>query len=71
MKRFILLLLIALITLAVLFAWYNPAKLEDVWLWLIGLAGTIIGYARELIALAKKYINNLEKYVSRKQPTEK
>ncbi len=71
MKRFIHLLLIALITLAVLFAWYNPAKLEDAWLWLIGLAGTIIGYAREIIGLIKKHLVNFENYVRNKLPIEK
>lgn len=56
MKHFLILILVALVTLAVLFAWYNPAMLEDVWLWVIGLTGTVIGYAKELIEIVQKQI---------------
>jgi len=60
MKKFILLLMVAFFTLAVLFAYYNPDKLEDIWLWVIGLAGTAIGYAKELFELLKKQIGLLK-----------
>ncbi|MFA6401116.1 MAG: hypothetical protein WCX31_05750 [Salinivirgaceae bacterium] len=56
MKHFTILILVALVTLAVLFAYYNPDKLEDIWLWVIGLAGMAVGYAKELFELLKKQI---------------
>ncbi len=47
---------VALVTLAVLFAIYNPIFLEDSWLWLIGLSGTVIVYVREIINSIKRFI---------------
>ncbi len=66
MRRFITLILIAIVTLSILFAWYNPDKLEDIWLWIVGLAGTVIGYVRELIKWFKSQFKNIESYVQEK-----
>jgi len=54
--RTIILILIAFITLAILFAYYNPDFLEDTWLWLVGLSGTIIVYIREIVKIIKRFI---------------
>lgn len=49
MKHFIILLGVAAITLAVMFALYRPDILEDIWLWAVGLAGPIIGTLQHII----------------------
>ena len=47
MKHFLILLAVALVTLSIVFIIYRPDLVEDVWLWVIGLAGTVIGLAKE------------------------
>lgn len=47
-RNLIILLLVACVTLAVLFAYYNPLKLEEIWIWAVGLLGTAIAYAKEV-----------------------
>ena len=47
MKRFLLLLLIAGITFALVAMYRDPTILNDIWLWLVGLLGTIIQLVRE------------------------
>ena len=54
--RRLILLVVAFITLVILFAIYNPTFLEDSWLWVIGLSGTIIAYVREIINIIKRFI---------------
>jgi hypothetical protein len=46
-KNLIFLLIVAAIALAVLLFIYNPQVLEDVWLWIVGLIGTIIGFVKK------------------------
>jgi hypothetical protein len=60
MKHFIIVFIVAIVTLSIAFAIYRPDLLEDVWLWLIGLAGTIIGFTRELIKKIHKFIKRLD-----------
>jgi len=43
-----------------MFAIYRPELLEDVWLWLIGLAGPIIGFIKEGIKSINKFIKQLD-----------
>lgn len=54
MKHFLIVTVVALITLFIVFAWYRPDILEDMWLWVIGLIGPIIGFAQELIKKIQK-----------------
>lgn len=60
MKHFVILLLVALVTLTVIFALYRPDLLEDIWLWVIGLIGPIIGFIQELIKGLNKFFKRLE-----------
>jgi len=60
MKHFIILLIVAVISLTVVFSIYRPDILEDVWLWIIGLIGPIIGIAKEGIKSISKFIQSLE-----------
>lgn len=49
MKRILLLLLVAVVTFLLIALYKNPEILKDIWLWLLGLAGTIIKFGRDLI----------------------
>ncbi len=60
MKHFIIVLTVALITLSIIFAIYQPNILEDVWLWIIGLIGPIIGFLREIIKSLNKFFKELD-----------
>ncbi len=60
MKHFIIVLTVALITLSIMFAIYQPDILEDIWLWLIGLIGPIIGFLREIIKSLNKFFKELD-----------
>ena len=48
MKRFLALFLIAAIILAIVIFFTNPQLLDKVWLWIIGFAGSIIGFFRNI-----------------------
>ena len=64
MKRFILLILIAIATF-LLFAFFkNPELLNDIWLWLIGLAGLIIKTGKGII----DYIKSIFEKPNQKDP---
>ncbi len=60
MKHFIIVLTVALITLSIMFAIYQPNILEDIWLWAIGLIGPIIGFLREIIKSLNKFFKELD-----------
>ena len=60
MKHFIIVLTVALITLSIMFAIYQPNILEDVWLWIIGLIGPIIGFLWEIIKSLNKFFKELD-----------
>jgi len=55
MKHFLIVLTAGLLTLTAVFIVYRPDLLEEVWLWVIGLAGPVIGTIQELIKSAKKW----------------
>jgi hypothetical protein len=46
--------------MAIMLAIYRPDLLEDIWLWIIGLIGPIIGFAREGIKSIGKFIKELD-----------
>ena len=48
MKRLLLLLLVAAATFLLIALYKNPELLNDIWLWIVGLAGTIIQLVRDL-----------------------
>lgn len=53
MKRIITLLFIALLVFAVIYFMKNPDALEDVWMWLVGLAGSIVAAGKRLVEFIK------------------
>lgn len=56
MKRFLLLLLIAVITFVIFALIKNPGVLEEIWLWIIGLIGLIIKSFRSIFEYFKNLI---------------
>ena len=54
MKRFYTLLVIAIIAFAVIYFVKRPDILDEVWLWIIGLAGSIVEIFRRLFSFLKK-----------------
>jgi hypothetical protein len=56
MKHFVILLVVAIITLAIMFAIYRPDIVKNVWLWLIGLIGPIIGFSQKIIDSIDDYL---------------
>ncbi len=63
MKRAIILIVVAIITLTIVFIVYRPDLLEKIWLWIIGLAGPIIGFSKKGIQLVIKFIKSLDKSI--------
>lgn len=53
MKRIITLLLIAAITFLVVYLLKNPGTLDDIWLWMVGLAGSIVAAGQRLVDFVK------------------
>ena len=54
MKRFYTLLVIAIIAFAVIFFTKRPDVFNEIWLWIIGLAGSIIEIFRRLFGFLRK-----------------
>jgi len=59
LKHLLILLIVAIITLTAVFILYLPDLLEDVWLWLIGLAGPIIGFSKRIIKSLASFFNSI------------
>ena len=53
MKHFLILIITALVALTIVFIIYRPDIIEDVWLWVIGLAAPAIGAGKKLINVAR------------------
>ena len=60
MKHFLILLLVAIITLTAVFLIYRPDLIEGIWLWAIGLIGPLIGYGKAGISAVRKFLNRKE-----------
>lgn len=58
-KHFIVVVLVALITLTIVFAIYRPDLLEGAWLWVVGLIGPIIALGRGIIARVNDFFKSL------------
>lgn len=70
MKRFFIVLVVALITVAVLLLIYNPGLLEKIWLWIIGLIGAIVAFLeRSYKTISKKIKQFSNKSAESKQHT--
>jgi len=59
-KHFLIVLTVALVTLAILFAIYNPDLLKDTWLWLIGLLGPIVAFLKTSARSIWNWIKQME-----------
>ena len=59
-KHFIVVVLVALITLTIVFAIYRPDLLEGAWLWVVGLIGPIVAFARGIISRVNNYFKSLD-----------
>ncbi len=57
-KHFIVVVLIALITLTIVFAIYRPDLLERAWLWVVGLIGPMIALARGIISRVNNFFKS-------------
>ena len=61
MKRILLLLLVAVVTFLLIALYKNPEILNDIWLWLVGLAGTIIKFGRDFIDYVASFFKGKDK----------
>lgn len=59
--HFIILLVVALVTVTVMLALYRFDILENIWLWIIGLIGPIIAFIRRSLNSVISYLKKLEK----------
>lgn len=66
MKRFLFLLIVALITITVLLFFFNPEILEKVWLWIVGLIGPIVALIKKGAEGVSQLINPPEE--KKKEP---
>jgi len=57
--HFIIILIIALVTVTIMLALYRPDILEGIWLWIIGLIGPIIAIIRRTIGSVFSYVKKL------------
>lgn len=60
MRNFLFLLLVAFVTLLLLLFITNPGLLDNIWLWLVGFVGGIIGLFRNLFDQIKQFIRRGE-----------
>lgn len=58
MKHLLILVLVTLVTLTIVFIVYRPDLLEDIWLWLIGLVGPIVGLGKAIIQKITNLFNH-------------
>jgi hypothetical protein len=60
MKHFIVVTLVALITLTIVFAIYRPDLLEVAWLWVVGLAGPAIAFVRAIMRKIQNFFRSFD-----------
>ena len=60
MKHFLILLIVAIVTLSIVFIIYRPDLMEGAWLWIVGLMGPVIVIARKGIEKIKNFYHSLE-----------
>jgi len=64
-NRFVILILIGLITLAVVFVVKRPELVQDFWMWMLGLAAPIIRVARLLWNVLEQRILQISAWVKK------
>lgn len=69
MKRILLLLLVAVVTFLLIALYKNPEILNDIWLWLVGLAGTIIKFGRDLVEYVASFFKGKDTEENKKPAT--
>jgi len=67
MKRILILFLVAIVTVVILLFVYNPGLLDKLWLWIVGLIGSIVAVFQQGWIWIKKQIETLQKKVSTKK----
>ena len=60
MRHALILILVALITISIILVIYRPDLLEDVWLWLVGLIGPIVGFVKAIIKSISNFFKSLD-----------
>jgi membrane protease YdiL (CAAX protease family) len=68
MIRFLLLILIGAITFAILYFANHPEAFDDIWLYVIGLAGAIVKFFRIFWDKLKNFGQTLEKEIQKPAP---
>lgn len=57
MKRVFSLILVGLVTFGVIYLIKNPQVIEDIWMWLVGLSGSIVAIGQKVISFVKERLN--------------
>lgn len=60
MRHALILIFLALITISIILVIYRPDLLEDIWLWLVGLIGPIIGFTKAIIKSISKFFKSMD-----------
>ncbi len=63
MRHTLILIVVALVTITIVLMMYRPDLLEDVWLWLVGLIGPIIGFVKAIAKSISKFFKSLNQHV--------
>jgi|SRR5690606_11561248 len=61
MKRFLVLVVVGVITIAVLFFFTNPEFLDKIWLWIIGFIGYVLVLLEKGLGIIKEAFKKDEK----------
>ncbi len=60
MRHALILILVALITTSIVLVIYRPDLLEDVWLWLVGLIGPIVGFVKAITKSISNFFKSMD-----------
>ncbi|WP_370086230.1 hypothetical protein [Ekhidna sp.] len=60
MRHALILILVALITISIILVIYRPDLLEDIWLWLVGLIGPIIGFTKAIVKSISNFFKSMD-----------
>jgi hypothetical protein len=60
MRHALILVFVALITISVILIIYRPDLLEDIWLWLVGLIGPIIGFSKAIFKSISNFFKSID-----------
>ncbi len=70
MKRFLIIILVAISTIIILLLIYRPEIISDIWLWIVGLIGLIVALFQRIGDWIKKNIKDLQKTTVPETPAE-